>query len=72
MKESDMRKIMAPAFVFVLAIGGCATWNEMDRAEQGTAVGATGGALVGGIVGGPIGAAAGAGAGGYVGHHQAK
>lgn len=47
-------------------LGGCATWNDMDRSERGLAVGATGGAVVGGVLGGPIGA----GAGGYAGHHQ--
>lgn len=53
-------------------LAGCATWNNMDRTERGTAAGATGGALVGAAVGGPVGAAVGAGAGGYIGHHQTR
>jgi hypothetical protein len=59
------------AIAMIAAAAGCATWNEMDRPEKGTAVGATGGALAGAAIGGPIGAVVGAGAGAYVGHHQA-
>jgi hypothetical protein len=60
----------AAALALAALCTGCVTWNEMDRSERGTAVGATGGALVGAAVGGPIGAVVGAGAGGYIGHHQ--
>lgn len=62
--------VRAGAIALVALSAGCATWNEMDRSERGTATGATGGALVGAAVGGPVGAAIGAGVGGYVGHHQ--
>ena len=65
-------EIMAGVVVAAILLGGCATWNEMDRSERGLAVGATGGAVVGGVVGGPIGAAVGAGLGGYAGHHEVK
>ncbi|HYC46572.1 MAG TPA: YMGG-like glycine zipper-containing protein [Burkholderiales bacterium] len=67
-----MRKPLLAIALVAAASTGCATWNEMDRTEKGTAVGATGGAVVGGIIGGPIGAAVGAGVGGYAGHHEAK
>lgn len=60
----------ASAVAIVSLLAGCATWNEMDRPEKGTAVGATGGAIVGAAVGGPIGAAVGAGVGGYAGHYE--
>ena len=62
--------VRAGAIALVALSAGCATWNEMDRSERGTATGAAGGALVGAAVGGPVGAALGAGVGGYVGHHQ--
>ena len=39
-----------------ILLAGCATWNDMNRQEKGTAVGATGGAVVGAVVGGPVGA----------------
>ena len=60
----------AGAIALVTLLAGCATWNDMDRSEKGTATGATTGAVVGAVVGGPVGAAVGAGVGGYVGHHQ--
>jgi osmotically inducible lipoprotein OsmB len=56
----------------VLMLGGCATWDGMERSERGLAVGATGGAVVGGVLGGPLGAAIGAGVGGYAGHHEVR
>jgi hypothetical protein len=61
---------LAGAAALAVSLGGCATWNDMNRSEKGTAVGATGGAVVGAAVGGPVGAAVGAGIGGYTGHHQ--
>ena len=66
------REIMFGLVSVGLLLGGCATWNDMDRSEKGLATGATGGAVVGGIVGGPLGAAVGAGIGGYAGHHESK
>jgi len=60
------------ALAMITMLGGCATWNHMDRQEKGTATGATGGAIVGAAVGGPIGAAVGAAAGGYAGHYETK
>jgi hypothetical protein len=60
----------ASAVALVSLCAGCATWQEMDRSEKGTAVGATGGALAGAAIGGPVGAVVGAGVGGYAGHHQ--
>jgi hypothetical protein len=60
------------ALAVITMLGGCATWNHMDRQEKGTATGATGGAIVGAAVGGPIGAAVGAAAGGYAGHYETK
>ena len=60
------------AVALAVLLGGCSTWNSMDRQEKGTAVGATGGAVVGAAVGGPIGAAVGAGVGGYAGHYETE
>jgi peptidoglycan hydrolase-like protein with peptidoglycan-binding domain len=60
------------AIALALALGGCSTWQNMDRSEKGTAVGATGGAIVGAAVGGPVGAAVGAGVGGYAGHYETQ
>jgi peptidoglycan hydrolase-like protein with peptidoglycan-binding domain len=60
------------AVALALALGGCSTWQNMDRSEKGTAVGATGGAIVGAAVGGPVGAAVGAGVGGYAGHYETQ
>lgn len=60
------------ALAVITMLGGCATWDHMDRQEKGTATGATGGAIVGAAVGGPVGAAVGAAAGGYTGHYETK
>jgi len=60
----------ASAITLVSVCAGCATWNEMDRSEKGTAVGATGGALVGAAVAGPVGALVGGGVGGVAGHYE--
>ena len=65
-----VRSSVSVAIAVLLA--GCATWNDMDRQEKGTAVGATGGAVVGAVVGGPVGAAVGAGVGGYAGHYETE
>ena len=62
----------ACALALVSLLGGCATWNSMDRQEKGTATGAAGGALVGAAVGGPVGAVVGAGVGGYAGHYETE
>jgi osmotically inducible lipoprotein OsmB len=64
--------LMTAVFGVALMLGGCATWDGMDRSERGLAVGATGGAVVGGVLGGPLGAAIGAGVGGYAGHHERR
>ena len=69
MKSSDIiRRASVVAAVSLCA--SCATWNEMDRSEKGTAVGGAGGALVGAAVGGPVGAVVGAGIGAYAGHYE--
>jgi phage tail tape-measure protein len=69
MKSSEIAR-RASAITLVSVCASCATWNEMDRSEKGTAVGATGGAVVGAAVGGPVGALVGGGVGGYAGHHE--
>jgi hypothetical protein len=61
-----LRAAIAAAIVSLTA--GCASWNNMDKAEKGTAIGATTGAVAGAAVGGPVGAAVGAGVGGVIGH----
>jgi phage tail tape-measure protein len=66
------RLLSSAAVTFAVLLGGCSTWNQMDRQEKGTAVGATGGAVVGAAVGGPVGAAVGAGVGGYAGHYETQ
>jgi hypothetical protein len=63
-----VRRVSVITLVSVCA--SCATWNEMDRSEKGTAVGATGGAVVGAVVAGPVGALVGGGVGGYAGHYE--
>ena len=60
------------SIAFAALLASCSTWNDMNRQEKGTAVGATGGAVVGAAVGGPVGAAVGAGVGGYAGHHETE
>jgi hypothetical protein len=73
---TEVTIVRAESVIVSLALailaGGCATWEDMDPPQRGTAVGATGGAVVGGIVGGPVGAAAGGGVGGYAGHHEGR
>jgi hypothetical protein len=69
MKTSPLILRMS-AVALAASLAGCATWDQMDRSEKGTAVGATGGAVAGAAVAGPVGAAVGAGVGAYAGHHQ--
>jgi hypothetical protein len=67
MNASTMVRATA-AIAFASLVGGCSTWDRMDKQEQGMAIGGASGAVVGAAVGGPVGAVIGAGAGGYVGH----
>jgi hypothetical protein len=55
------------ALAIAAALGGCASWDRMDRTE-GTVVGGAGGAVAGAVVGGPVGAVVGGVGGAYVGH----
>jgi phage tail tape-measure protein len=66
------REVMVGLVSVAMLLGGCATWNDMDRSEKGLAAGATGGAVIGRIVGGALGAAVGAGIGGYAGDHESR
>lgn len=62
---------LAIGLASVSLFAGCASWDHMDKADKGTAVGGTGGAVVGAVAGGPIGAVVGAGVGAYAGHEAA-
>ncbi len=66
-----MQSFHIPKHLAVLAIlaavGGCSTWQGMDKTE-GTVTGAAGGAVAGAVVAGPIGAVAGGVGGAYVGN----
>lgn len=55
------------ALAIATVLGGCASWDRMDRTE-GTAAGAVGGAVAGAVVAGPVGAVVGGVGGAYVGH----
>jgi uncharacterized membrane protein len=60
--------------VFMMGgLTGCATWNKLDRTEQGALIGAGGGAVVGGVMGGTegavLGGVGGGVAGGVIGHN---
>ncbi len=55
------------ALAIAAVLGGCASWDRMDRTE-GTAAGAVGGAVAGAVVAGPVGAVVGGVGGAYVGH----
>jgi Putative peptidoglycan binding domain len=55
------------ALAVAAALGGCASWDRMDRTE-GTAVGGVGGAVAGAVVAGPVGAVVGGVGGAIVGH----
>jgi hypothetical protein len=66
-----MNSFHIPRHLTVLAIlatvGGCSTWQGMDKTE-GTVAGGAGGAVAGAVVAGPVGAVAGGIGGAYVGH----
>jgi hypothetical protein len=53
--------------MMTIALGGCASWQTVDK-TQGTVGGAAGGAIAGALVGGPIGAVIGGIGGAFVGH----
>ena len=55
------------AIVIATALGGCASWESMNR-KEGTVAGAAGGAVAGAVVAGPPGAVAGGVGGAFVGH----
>jgi His-Xaa-Ser repeat protein HxsA len=61
----------ASAVSLAILMAGCSStsWNNMSKADKGTAGGATGGAVAGAVVGGPVGAVAGAGIGAYAGNY---
>ena len=65
--------ILAAALVAAGGLSGCATWNKLDRTEQGAVIGTGGGAVVGGVLGGTkgavIGGVGGGVAGGVIGHN---
>ena len=63
MNRSSSMLWKASAVSLAILMAGCSStsWNNMSKADKGTAVGATGGAVAGALVGGPIGAVAGAG-----------
>ncbi|MBX7137902.1 MAG: glycine zipper 2TM domain-containing protein [Oligoflexia bacterium] len=65
-------KISAFLLLIFLFLGGCSTWDKLDRTERGAVIGGGTGALVGGAAGSTTGAvvggAAGALAGGVIGH----
>ena len=57
----------ATAIAVFAMLGGCASWQSLDKPE-GTAAGAVGGAVAGAVVAGPVGAVVGGVGGAYVGH----
>src|SRR5499427_8854237 len=65
-KKIGVHKAIA-AIAIAAALGGCASWQTVDK-TQGTVGGAAGGALVGALVGGPIGAVIGGIGGAFVGN----
>jgi len=60
------------AFVFLVVLSGCATWDKLDKTERGAVIGAGSGAVIGGATAGTtgalIGGAAGGVGGGVIGH----
>lgn len=58
----------------VLLAAGCASWDNLSRADKGTAAGAVVGGVVGNVVtgGGTLGTVGGAVVGGVVGREAAK
>jgi len=66
MKSIHATKSMA-AVAIAAVLGGCSSWDRMDRTE-GTVAGAGGGAVAGAVVAGPVGAVVGGVGGAYVGH----
>lgn len=71
MNHSSSTLWKASAVSLAILLAGCSStsWNNMSKADKGTAVGATGGAVAGAAVGGPVGAVAGAGIGAYAGNY---
>ena len=66
-------KLLIAAAALTLGSAGCATFDGMSNAEQGTLVGAGVGAVGGAALGGgALGTAAGAGAGALIGNEVGK
>ncbi len=64
---------LALACSAALLASGCAAWDNLSRADKGTAAGAVVGGVVGNAVGGgPLGTVGGAVVGGVVGREAAK
>lgn len=59
--------------LLALGVSSCATWDKLDRTEQGAVIGTGGGAVVGAAVGGTkgavLGGALGGVSGGVIGHN---
>lgn len=66
MKSIDTSKTVA-AIAIAGVLGGCSSWQTVDK-KEGTVAGAAGGAVAGAVVGGPVGAVVGGVGGAYVGH----
>jgi osmotically inducible lipoprotein OsmB len=69
------RSKLIAAVIVSAGLAGCSTWDNMSRADKGTAIGAGAGAAVGNAVGGGAlgtvgGAVVGGAAGRYVGSEQ--
>lgn len=69
------RSKLIAAVIVGAGLAGCSTWDNMSRADKGTAIGAGAGAAVGNAVGGGAlgtvgGAVVGGAAGRYVGREQ--
>ncbi len=67
-------KILIPAAVLMLALGGCATWDSMSARQQSAVVGAGVGGVAGAVVtdGSVLGTVGGAAIGGVVGDQVGK
>jgi hypothetical protein len=72
-KIQRMRIILIVGALAVCGMSGCATWDKLDRTENGAVLGTGGGAVVGGVMGGTSGAVlggvGGGVAGGVIGHN---
>ena len=68
MKKKNLNAIILLITVTSTAgLSSCATWDKLDRTEQGALIGAGGGAVIGSAVGGTKGAVIGGVAGGVAG-----